>query len=48
MAKKKKNKSLDETLKEIAEYNKKHGTHLSYGKYRELEALGKLEDEDET
>lgn len=47
MPKKKKVKTLDETLREIEEYNRKHGTSLSYGKYRELERLGKLEEKDE-
>ena len=27
---------VDEIVKECEEYNKAHGTHLSYGKYKEL------------
>lgn len=44
----KKVKTLDEKLREIEEYNRKYGTALSYGKYKELERLGKLEEKDET
>ena len=44
MAESKKHKSgIDRTIKKIDEYNKKHGTRLTYGKYKALERLGKLE-----
>ena len=29
-------KTLDELLAEINEYNRTHGTHLTYGKYQEM------------
>lgn len=32
---------VDEIVKETEEYNKKHGTHLSYGKYKELKRQNK-------
>lgn len=31
-----KNRTLDEILKEIEEYNKKHGTFISYGQYMSM------------
>ena len=35
-------KTLDETLADIREYNKKHGTRLSYGQYKVLQHFGKV------
>ncbi len=32
----KKKKTLDELLAEIDEYNRTHGTHLTYGKYQDM------------
>lgn len=34
--------SLEEISKEIREYNEKHGTRLTYGKYTALKRLGKI------
>lgn len=31
-----KKQTLDEVLAELNEYNKTHGTHLTYGKYQEM------------
>lgn len=39
---KKPKKTFDEVLRDVDAYNKKHGTHLSYGKYKALERQGKL------
>lgn len=42
---KKKKKTVDtlvESNREVVEYNKKHGTNLSYGKYYGLKRIGKL------
>lgn len=42
-AKKAENKnSLEQKEKMINDYNKLHGTHLSYGEYHALKRLGKL------
>ena len=42
MSNKKKRKSgIDETIKRTDAYNKEHGTHLSYGKFKALERMGK-------
>ncbi len=37
-----KKKTLDEVLKEIDEYNRAHGTHLTYGKYKEMKYCEEL------
>lgn len=47
--KKQKNKtvpkeSLTQVLRDLNEYNKKHGTHLTYGKYVQMKTLGQLEE----
>lgn len=34
--------TLDDTLKEIDEYNRTHGTHLTYGKYKHMRFLEQL------
>lgn len=34
---------LDAFMKQVDEYNRKHGTHLSYGKYREKFGYHELE-----
>ena len=34
--------TLEEKCKEISRYNKRHGTHLSYGEYTVLERLGRI------
>lgn len=34
--------TLEEKCKEISRYNKRHGTHLSYGEYTALERLGRI------
>ena len=31
-----KKKTLDEVLADLAEYNRTHGTHLTYGKYQDM------------
>lgn len=36
----KKNTSLDERIKALNAYNKKHGTNLSYGKFMSLPGVG--------
>jgi len=28
--------TLDHTIKELNEYNREHGTHLTYGKYKAI------------
>lgn len=33
---------LDKKCIEISRYNKRHGTHLSYGEYTALERLGRI------
>lgn len=33
---------LDEILKDIREYNEKHGTYITYGKYVALLRQGKI------
>lgn len=40
--KQKHNSNLDKILKELREYNEKHGTLLSYGKYTALVRAGKI------
>jgi hypothetical protein len=40
---KKRKSGIDKTIKKLDAYNKKHGTRLTYGKYKALERLGKLE-----
>ena len=40
----KRKNSLDAKLRELRAYNEKHGTRLSYGKYKVLLHFGKLED----
>lgn len=42
---KSKKKTLDELLAEIDEYNRTHGTHLTYGKYQEMLFKEKLKNE---
>ena len=42
--KKHKAKSITQVLRELETYNKEHGTHLSYEKYVELMAGGKLDE----
>jgi hypothetical protein len=42
---KSKKKTLDELLTEIDEYNRTHGTHLTYGKYQEMLFKEKLKNE---
>lgn len=39
---KKKKKTLDELLAEIDEYNRTHGTHLTYGKYQNMKYIEEL------
>ena len=41
--KKQKPKSITQVLRELEVYNKEHKTHLSYGKFVELMAGGKLD-----
>lgn len=42
MAKRKKKTSIDDTIRKLDEYNKEHGTRLSYGKFKSLERMGKI------
>ena len=42
--KQRKSTPLDELCAEIREYNKKHGTRLSYGKYKTLLHFGKVKE----
>lgn len=42
MSKKKTKETIDEIIKRVDEYNKEHGTRLSYGKFLALERMGKL------
>lgn len=37
-----KHDTLEEKCKKINLYNKRHGTHLSYGEYTALERLGRI------
>ena len=37
-------KTINEIVREVNAYNKKHGTHLTYGKYVEKMTLGLLKD----
>ena len=37
-----KSDTLEEKCKKINLYNKRHGTHLSYGEYTALERLGRI------
>lgn len=36
--------SLTQVLRDLEAYNKKHGTHLTYGKYVQMKTLGQLEE----
>ena len=38
----KKKKTLDEVLAELEEYNRTHGTHLTYGKYQNMKYIEEL------
>lgn len=38
-------KTLDEVLKDVDEYNRTHGTHLTYGKYQNMKFIEKLRQE---
>ena len=40
----KKYKTINDIVREMVAYNKKHGTHLTYGKYVEKMTLGLLKD----
>ena len=43
--KKKPIKSIEDISVDIRDYNKKHGTHLTYGKYVSLKEMGRLKGE---
>ena len=38
-------KTLDEVLADLNEYNRTHGTHLTYGKYKEMLFMEALKNE---
>ena len=40
-----KKKTLDEVLADLDEYNRTHGTHLTYGKYKEMLFVEALRNE---
>ncbi len=42
---KNKKKTLDEVLAELNEYNRTHGTHLTYGKYQDMLFREQLKNE---
>lgn len=37
-------KSINEVIRDINDYNRFHGTNISYGQYVEMIRLGKMED----
>lgn len=37
-------KSINEMIRDINDYNRFHGTNISYGQYVEMIRLGKMED----
>ena len=41
-----KKKTIDDIMKEVDEYNREHGTHLTYGKYKAMRYIEQMKNKE--